>query len=346
MIQVSKNTRTITIFGKKPNLPQKKKATDYPRKTTLNRQKIRTITNRAVRIAPVKKEENNDPIKENTSIFLSGGIGDVFALESYFTDETRHNLNTIYYGTRQYKIIEKAFSGCTDIFPKLKTHIPVWSDFSDFWAFHSKNDCIKKISSVKAPLSNDFLNSSDWSILKIFDNIKRGKIKYNGCSFLKQKPVDITKFNLPSRYVSICPCSTDKRLMNRDFSVRDWQAVENYLEKTNTIGVVLNNGSDSIPDLKNIINLNNKTSILESIEILKKSKFYIGIDSCMAILAARHFHPFNLMIKSVNGQFYDCQSIYCAPNKVRVNKQIDAMELDVNRTATYLLNQRGQQNLQ
>ena len=67
MIQVSKNTRTITIFGKKQNLPQKKKATDYPRKTTLNRQKIRTITNRAVRIAPVKKEEpkQTQVIKQN-----------------------------------------------------------------------------------------------------------------------------------------------------------------------------------------------------------------------------------------------------------------------------------------
>ncbi len=345
MRQTSKNVRN-KIFDKKA-LPSigKKFAPNRP-KSTLNKNSVIPVqanVRRAVQAIQHIAHTASAPLEVSSSLFLTGGIGDVFAIESYFSDETRKNLDTIYYGTRQHKIIQEAFSGVSNIFPNLKNHIVSWSDFSNFWAFYSKLDCARKMSSNGIPVSHDFHQSADWSISKIFNDIKRNKKTYNGCSFLKQKPINISRFLLPAEYVVICPYSTDKRLSDRDFSARDWQAVQYYLEKSGYQGVVLNSGNDTIPNCKCLTNISNQTSILESIEILKSSKFYIGIDSCMCVLAARHFFPANLIIKSVNGQFYDCKGIYCAPNEVRINTKIDIMELDANRESPYLLNQKGRQ---
>jgi hypothetical protein len=331
---LSKNVRAQHIF--KPRKFVAPAAVKHKGKI-VNKSSLSRTPPRAVRVT---KHEVATP--DSKYVFFSGGIGDVFALESYMTDSMRANLRAIYYGTRQYKPIQEAFSKLGN-YPNLIKQHPVWTDFGSFWAFYSKTDCIRRMKSQHVIVDKEFFESADWSISKIFEEIKRGKRKYNGCSFLKGVMADISHLKLPQEYVVICPYSTDKRLVSRDFSKKDWNVVENYLSKTGRIGVVLNKGDYAVPESSRWINMSNKTSICESIEILKKARFYIGIDSCMCILAARHFYPANLFVKSVNKQFYNCQSIYCAPNNVRVLDRIEPMELDANPMAPYLLNQRGRQ---
>lgn len=141
-----------------------------------------------------------------------------------------------------------------------------------------------------------------------------------------------TKFNiksreLPPKYIIIAPYTTNlpfgcyvcgighqticpKTKNGRQFNDLDW---ENTLHLLNDIfslpGVVL--GTTKVQEkflTKNIIDLTNKTSIIESFEIVKNAYGYIGIDTCFAVLSTKCL-KYNI-IKSVNkfewiGQYYN-----------------------------------------
>ncbi len=246
-----------------------------------------------------------------TSVFISGGIGDTFAVESFLTDDERENISTIYYATNKQKTIELLFKSL-----KNYEHIVVWDDFSKFWCFFFKDQCLNTLICNSKKLENipdDFIRSKDLSISIIFDQVKKGLRQYNQSSFIKNKLTDISKFNLKYNYFVISPYSSDKRVVDRDFNFRDWANCLSYLKKTNTKGVVLNDGNESIPKDNQLIDLSKKTNILEAIEILKQAKGYIGIDSSISVLASKLFNFQYLHIKSKNKHLYDCASCYYAP---------------------------------
>jgi hypothetical protein len=272
-------------------------------------------TNRPVQLAnqtPVTKRkvfrtpiEKND-IKED-SFFISGGIGDVFAVESFLTDKERSEVSSIFYATIKEEPVKDLFKSLS--WPNLKNHITAWNDFSTFWCFHTLDECVSKVS--KIPSLSKMKNSKDLSILTIFEEVKRGKLKYNGSSFLNQEIAKIKKFNLPDNYIVISPYSTDKRLKKRDFTNKDWESCFEYLNYTKLNAVVINSGNDIVPS--GVINLSNKTSVAEAVEILKSAKGYIGIDSWLSVLAAKLFvHPY-LQVKSVNEHCYFNADCYYAP---------------------------------
>ena len=268
--------------------------------------KENSVSKRKIFRTPIEKNnfENNAD-----SIFISGGIGDVFAVESFLTDEERNEISSIFYATIKKEPIQELFKSLS--WPKLKNHITAWDDFSKFWCFYKLSECASKVSK-KGDLSK-INQAKDLSILTIFDEVKKGKLKYNGSSFLNQQIAEIKKFNLPDDYIVFIPYSTDKRLAGRDFSKKDWDECLEYLNYTKLNGVVINSGNDFVP--KGFINLSNETSITEAVEILKSAKGYIGIDSWLSVLAAKLFiHPY-LQVKSVNEHCYYNADCYYAPQK-------------------------------
>jgi hypothetical protein len=61
---------------------------------------------------PIRINNVNRPLRvhrQASSIFISGNIGDVFALESFMMDDERKNLNAIFYGTRARNDVESLF---------------------------------------------------------------------------------------------------------------------------------------------------------------------------------------------------------------------------------------------
>lgn len=264
-----------------------------------------------------KKITNNKPKrplkinlnKKQSSAFITGGIGDVITIECFLTDSQRGELSTIYYATNKHIFIENLFKSL-DCFPKLKNHVKLWQDFSNFWAFYYLEDFIIKSRFKNKKIFEDCL---DLSIFPFFQKIKKEKISYNGCSFLEKKLTNIEHIELPKEYIVIAPASTDKRLLGRDFNQKDWEQTNIFLKKHDLKGVVLYEGKDTLLEYDNIINLQNRTSILESIEILKKAKGYIGIDSWSSVLAAKLFEEPYLQIKSVNDHCHENAEVYYAP---------------------------------
>lgn len=287
---------------KKPYIQRITKPTDVKHR--------RTVVSSKKRPRPLKART----IRPTTSIFLTGGIGDVLAIESFLNDTDRQNVDTIFYATNKRLYIQEIFTSLTN-FPNLKNHVNLWDDFSKFWCFYSLEDYIRKARDWDVCFDKNVRLSKDLSISKVFDEIKKGNIKYTYSSVLQQKLADSSKFNLPESFVVILPCSTDKRIKQRDFNSFDWQETLKILRKNNLHGIILNTEMEEVPANDLLIDLSQKTTIAESIEILKSAKGYLGIDSWMSVLAAKLFETPNIQIKSHNSHCYDNAMCYYAPKE-------------------------------
>lgn len=271
---------------------------------------------RVVRSDLSRKRSNRPQLREapqrRNSVFLTGGIGDIFAVESFLTDVERESLVGIYYATSKQKMIEELWRSLPN-YPNLKVHSNVWSDFSAFWCFCSLGDCCKFLKNKNVKEDPNLSRVRDLSIIPFFERVKRGQFKYNNSSFLIHKLCDVNHLQLPERYVAVCPYSSDKRLAGRDFSSHDWSECLAHLKQLGVVGVVLNQGDDAVPVSEQLVDMTNKTTIVEAVEVLKGAEGYVGIDSSLSVLAAKLFKYPRLMIKSINNHCYQNISCYYAP---------------------------------
>jgi hypothetical protein len=251
-------------------------------------------------------------VRPISSAFISGGIGDVIAVESFLNNEDRQTLNTIFYATNKRQYLEELFK-CLTNYPNLRHHETVWDDFSKFWCFYSLEDYIRKAKDQNFPCNSRVKLSKDLSILHVVEDVKKGILKYNNSSFLTEMMAVIDHFDLPPNYFVILPYSTDKRIKKRDFDENDWIEVLETLKEAGTIGIVINSESESIPTSDLLIDLSQKTRLTEAIEILKSAKGYFGIDSWMSVLAAKLFDSPFIQIKSQNQHCYNNAAFYYAP---------------------------------
>lgn len=245
-------------------------------------------------------------------IFLSGGIGDIFAVESFMPTEARNALSAIYYGTQKSREIIELW-GALPNYPNLKKHRVIWEDFSKFWCFYSMGECVRKIMDAHMPLPMNVRRVQDYGIFTIFEKAKAGMLQYNGSSFLEHKLAEVDRFGLPEQYVCVSPFSSDKRLRTRDFDEGDWAETARMLRECGVRGVVLNRGPEAVPAAPEFIDLTNRTTILEAVEILKGACGYVGIDSFLSVLAAKLFNHPQLVIKSNNDHCYQNLQCYFAP---------------------------------
>lgn len=251
------------------------------------------------------------------SVLFTGGIGDVITVESYLPVTTSQSIKHIYYATRAHKALSSLFGLGLVSFPNLQSQVALWEDFSNLFAFGAKEQVQHKLHSSNKQLPDNWSRVADCSIHKFFPDVDAGWFPYKGSCFLQQEIAPVDKFNLPADFVCICPYTVnDRRFANRDFSTADWTNVLAEITKRGVAGVVLNTGPDPIPEHPNIINLSNKTTLPESVEILKYSVGYMGIDSCLSVLAAQLFDRENLFIKSNNQHLFTWRHVYYAPHTI------------------------------
>ena len=218
------------------------------------------------------------------------------------------------YGTKKHEWISKIWKKLPN-YSNLNEHKVIWDDFSKFWCFVSLGDCLAKISSYGMLMPENPKEIRDLGIGLVFPRIKSGEFTYNNSSFLKHNLAQISNFDLPEKYLCICPFSTDKRISTRDFDSNDWHECVKFLKKTKLKGVVLNEGFDVVPECPELINLSNKCDLSESVEILKSSVGYVGIDSCLSVLAAKLFQGDFLIVKTRNDHCFRFADCYFAPKR-------------------------------
>jgi hypothetical protein len=246
----------------------------------------------------------------STSILLTGGLGDVLAIEAFFSDGLRNKLQTICYATQKSAMIHSCFKAL----PNYKaTPIIVWSEFNNFWCFYTKEEVQAKFNGKGGRPPTEFYFSQDYSINTIFPRIRNRDLAYNGSSFVNHKLTDITDLKLPARYLTVAPYSSDKRNGERDFKEDDWNELLKYANQHQLPLVVLNDKAEQVPSDPLITDLSGRTTVVQALEVVKAGCGYVGIDSSVSVIAAKLFTKDKLAVRSRNGHCYAYQDIYYAP---------------------------------
>lgn len=238
----------------------------------------------------------------------------MLAVESLMTDAERKSINCIYYATRAHQPCVELFENIPT-FPNLKKQSIIWKDFSKIFCFYDKQHLTDKLCAYQTNALQEVAKKlmapiEDFSIKKIFPENR----PYTYSSFIKSKLANIQPFKLPGHYYIICPYSNnDKRDMRRDYDHFDWGQTIKILKRKGTYGVVINRGTEPIPQDPSIFNLANKTSIREAIEIMKGATGYIGIDTAFSVIATKVFRPENIIIKSLNDHCFRWAHVYFKP---------------------------------
>jgi hypothetical protein len=250
-----------------------------------------------------------EDLAPSSHLLITGGIGDFIILESHMEPERRAAVQHITLATRAHKGIHELL-GAFPAFPNLKVLSTIQVDWSKVFCFVRRED-MEQVEMDRKQLED----AQDWSIYVMFPFIERAILRYQRSSFVSNKIADIGRFNLPPRYIVCNPYSPNDRRSGRDFSENDWEFAQGQAQNQGIPLVVVNVSDDFIPDSPSVINLNRKTSLAESIEVVKGACGYVGIDSCLSIVAAQSLGGEKLLIKSNNGHLYNNKSIYYAPHK-------------------------------
>jgi hypothetical protein len=241
-----------------------------------------------------------------TQVFWGGGLGDIFALEATMTDEYRKSIIRMYWATRARPYIAPLFTRLPS-YPNLQDHVSL-GDCNDGVVFKDIEGAYEH------SMYQHLLIGSveDWSICKKFNPAQ----PFNYSSFVKYKLANITQFNLPDDYIFLCPYSTmaaNSTQRWRRFFDKDWDWLIGHLSDIRTYGVVVNLGDDPVPASEWLIDLSNKTSLAEAIEVIKKASGYIGIGSAFSVLAAQTMSGDRIRIAGADMPLWAFRHVYYAP---------------------------------
>lgn len=248
--------------------------------------------------------------------FVSGGIGDFFALESHLPERTRLGLRGLACATRAARSIRLMMATVRATFPRYEPGASRWCPWPMLWEeFAPDRFCWWSLPEVTEQLGRDDLigTMEDWSILREFPRIAAGQLSFTGSSFLRYPLASVRWFGLPDRYIVVHPASANDRREQRDFDGADWAWLAGWLDRQGLPGVVLGTDSGPLPDGADLIDLRNQTTLPEAVEVLKRAEGFVGVASCLSVLAAQLFRDPRLVVKGPGTHVWQWRRVYFAP---------------------------------
>lgn len=272
-------------------------------------------------------------IEPGKKLFITGGVGDFFTLESFLTTKEIESVTVVYQMGYRPPSVEPL---AEIVFPNLKHYCYFWH------CLDSKNATW----SLQGTLARK-MKAVDPSICilpcnVLFSAIKSNCRQFQGSIFLSNKMAAVDNLQLPLEYAFINPHTVNATgaWSFRTFEKTEWGHVIRYLQQENLKGVVVGLDCLNIPQDDSLIDLNNSTTLLEAIEILKGSKAYVGIDSAFSVLAAQLFPKEQLYVRSRSSWCYQNLPVYFAPHTdfSFVTKSLESLSLlgDGNHNLTIL----------
>lgn len=210
-------------------------------------------------------------------ILITGGLGDFLALESRWSADFRASLEAFYYATRAEPLIRQVVAALqlAGEFPHLVHQQTLWNNFSHFRCFHSAEEVAGH---CRLPDELD-----DWSIGQRFPSAA----PFVGSTALRHVLADVSRFALPTGYVVLAPYSGNVDAAPRDFTAADWDWGLAFLARRRLTGVVLQVAGPGVPRNGRLVDLSDRTTILESIEIVKGAAAFVGCASSLSVIAAQ-----------------------------------------------------------
>ena len=247
-------------------------------------------------------------------ILITGGIGDFICVESHMSPAEKASVNKVYLATRAEEGIRNLLDSYP-IFPNLTGVITVWTDWSEIFGFVHHEQMRDFLAGRQVELPP--METVDYSIFRVFPQIAYGERRYHGSSLLRSSKAELIQdFGLPDVYCVINPYSPNDRQNGvRDFTSREWESVLKLLSRSKRIGVVVNHGDDLIPQHEMLRDLSLRTTLTQAVEVIKKARWFIGIDSFVPALAAQFMPPEHMVVKTRNAHYISYLPIYLAPHR-------------------------------
>jgi hypothetical protein len=231
--------------------------------------------------------------KNKKAVLVTGGIGDFLAIEPFFfaNDE---DINTVFLATRgHFEIAELIRKKYKDI--ALRNLLPTFP--KDLYCFVTKTQLIQCLKSRNIFYPIEFEKAEDYSIFKLFPQIHNDTAKLSPSRYMQDSLCDLAEFNLPKNYVALVGNSlrdTRTAATGRNFIPEEY---ENCLKCIAMPLVCVfcqcSNPNPAIMHLKG-------TSVIQSIELVKQSKGYVGIDSWLSVIAGQSLPADKVKIKCIN----------------------------------------------
>ena len=239
--------------------------------------------------------------KNPRKIFWCGGVGDILAMLCFLTEKEMQNVEEIYFCTPYtMNIIGPLLPYC---FPNFKQCCDLTENRPPIGYPHNLIDAAIRTPHFLHPV-NDFFCLTDYSWMDNWDrDVFLGPRTYRPPSITKLGLPSVSSFSLPRRFVVINPCSTTRgknKNSDRDLVEADWDALVGSLERSNVHGVVLNWGEEKVPEHSSLIDLTNKTNVIQAVEITKRAIGFAGCASWVSVLASKIFPSNKLVVKSAH----------------------------------------------
>lgn len=245
-----------------------------------------------------------------SKILITAGLGDFIAIETWLTEEEKEAVDTILWATRAECVIKQSID-LNLIFPNLKHQITLHENWcsSEEWEGDFSNGrpfCIvgkQQLPVIGVNVAQYGITLEeilDYSVTNTLISIDENKTIMGNSTYIQNKLASIDRFDLPVCYIVIHPYSSNALTPDRDISEEEWQVIVNYLELNQLTGVVLGTGKGNVevPSHALLINLINKTTIAEAIELAKQCYGFIGSASALSVIASKHLvQPNRITVK-------------------------------------------------
>lgn len=249
---------------------------------------------------------------------FTGGLGDFIGAESFMTDKEKDAVTTICWATRNREEIRAAVD-LKSIFPNMIDEKILFDDFSDerptrdwqpgdrFMNIGKKHELNLKCG---LNLSQSELDSiSDHSLDATLEDIFAGRRRFHSSRISSMPLPNVAHFNLPAQYIVIHPWS-DAEINGREFNEHDWPSIFKFLENAKLKGVVVNQSKYSAPKNDLLIDLTNKTSLKESLSIIRNASGCILCASSLACFATKIFPIHKIWLKGGHPHMFSDWATY------------------------------------
>lgn len=230
-------------------------------------------------------------------IFWSLGIGDLLTLDSFIPDFFYNKIKKIF-----------LFTSINETFRKLIKSNKNYSNAEVIFADnqYDKGEIYKIDGYIKSFCLRNKININECfqDDLLIWKTPFIEGIKPKISSFFTQQLCKINYDFLSRDFCVIFPITKNTR-DRRFFTPNDWKETIKILKYNKLQGIVIGNDKSDVPKIKNILDLTGKTTITEALEITKKAKCYIGIDSFSSTLAMQVFKKEDIYIKSTEPHLFE-----------------------------------------
>ncbi len=247
------------------------------------------------------------PREVATATLGTWGLGDFIAAYGFMTESERSAIETVYWASRNRELLE----------PLVRRAFPAYSKsveaVTQFGPQDSEGFCVVDEEDLRSRLGVEIpetINPLD--INTIVRDVRAGKRRFASGRLYSEAFADISSLGLPGGYWVIHPNSQNAAKSFRDLSPAEWDAAVAYLNRHNRNVVVVNDVKHRFSKT-DAIDLSGRLSLLESLEVVRKSSGFIGCSSVFSVLASKVLPELSLHIKGHWSLRHNCWDVYYSP---------------------------------